>query len=202
MASDTSHLNRIVRFTQMQDGTREDYELLELHERDYLRTLPDRILDALQALQTGLGGYPVTRLEHSLQAATRAKRDGADTEMIVAALIHDMGDDVAPFNHAGIAAAVLRPYVRPEVTWIVDQHGLFQSYYYVHHLGGDREGREKYRDHRWYQACRDFCANWDQSSFDPSYRSEPLESFVPLVREIFTRKAYDPRFVGAALPSA
>jgi predicted HD phosphohydrolase len=139
----------------------------------------------------------VTRLEHSLQAATRAKRAGADTEMIVAALIHDMGDDVAPFNHAGIAAAVLRPYVRPEVTWIVEQHGLFQSYYYLHHLGGDREGREKYRDHRWYQACKDFCANWDQSSFDPSYRAEPLESFVPLVREVFTRKAYDPRFVGA-----
>jgi predicted HD phosphohydrolase len=198
VASDISHLNRIVRFTQMKDGTREDYELLELHERDYLRTLPDRIVSAVQALESGLGGYPVTRLEHSLQAATRARRDGADTEMIVAALIHDMGDDVAPFNHAGIAAAVLRPYVRPEVTWIVEQHGLFQSYYYLHHLGGDREGREKYRDHRWYQACKDFCANWDQSSFDPSYRAEPLESFVPLVREIFTRKAYDPRFVGAA----
>jgi predicted HD phosphohydrolase len=197
MASDTSHLNRIVRFTQMKDGTREDYELLELHERDYLRTLPERIVSAVQALETGLGGYPVTRLEHSLQAATRARRAGADTEMIVAALIHDMGDDVAPFNHAGIAAAVLRPYVRPEVTWIVEQHGLFQSYYYLHHLGGDREGREKHRDHRWYQACKDFCANWDQSSFDPSYRAEPLESFVPLVREIFTRKAYDPRFVGA-----
>jgi predicted HD phosphohydrolase len=197
MASDTAHLNRIVRFTQMKDGTREDYELLELHERDYLRTLPERILGAVRALEIGLGGYPVTRLEHSLQAATRAKRAGADTEMIVAALIHDMGDDVAPFNHAGIAAAVLRPYVRPEVTWIVEQHGLFQSYYYLHHLGGDREGREQYRDHRWYQACKDFCANWDQSSFDPSYRSEPLESFVPLVREIFARKAYDPTFVGA-----
>jgi predicted HD phosphohydrolase len=142
----------------MQDGTREDYELLELHERDYLRTLPDRIMRALKSLETGLGGYPVSRLEHSLQAATRARRDGADTEMIVAALIHDMGDDVAPFNHAGIAAAVLRPYVRPEVTWIVEQHGLFQSYYYIHHFGGDRLGREKHREHRWYQACKDFCA--------------------------------------------
>jgi len=196
VASDTSHLNRIVQFTQMKDGTREDYELLELHERDYLRMLPDRIMHALKGLETGLGGYPVTRLGHSLQAATRAKRDGADTEMIVAALIHDMGDDVAPFNHAAVAAAVLRPYVRPEVTWIVEQHGLFQSYYYIHHFGGDREGCEKHRGHRWYQACKDFCANWDQSSFDPSYRPEPLESFEPLVREIFTRKAYDPVFVG------
>jgi len=195
--SDTSHLGRIVGFTQMQDGTREDYELLERHERDYLRMLPDRILRALEALQGGLGGYPVTRLEHSLQAATRARRDGADTEMIVAALIHDIGDDLAPFNHAEIAAATLRPFVRPEVTWIVEQHGLFQSYYYAHHLGGDRHGRDRHREHRWYRACEDFCANWDQSSFDPSYASEPLQSFEPLVREIFTRKAWDPRYVGA-----
>ena len=197
MLNDTSHLGRIVGFTQMQDGTREDYELLERHERDYLRMLPDRILSALEALQGGLGGYPVTRLEHSLQAATRARRDGADTEMIVAALIHDIGDDLAPFNHAEIAAATLRPFVRPEVTWIVEQHGLFQSYYYAHHLGGDRYGRDRHREHRWYGACEAFCANWDQSSFDPSYASEPLQSFEPLVREIFTRKAWDPRYVEA-----
>jgi predicted HD phosphohydrolase len=195
VVTDASHLGRIVGFTQMRDGTREDYELLERHEQDYLRMLPDRILRALEALQSGLGGYPVTRLEHSLQAATRARRDGADTEMIVAALIHDIGDDVAPFNHAEIAAAVLRPFVRAEVTWIVEQHGLFQSYYYAHHMGADRHGRDRHREHRWYRACEDFCANWDQSSFDPSYASEPLESFEPLVREIFTRKAWDPRYV-------
>jgi predicted HD phosphohydrolase len=194
---DTSHLGRIVGFTQMKDGTREDYQLLEHHERDYLRMLPDRVMRALEALQSGLGGYPVTRLEHSLQTATRARRDGADTEMIVAALIHDIGDDLAPFNHSDIAAAVLRPFVRPEVTWIVEQHGLFQSYYYGHHLGGDRNGRDRHREHRWYRACEHFCARWDQSSFDPSYAAEPLASFEPLVREIFTRKAWDPRHMGA-----
>jgi predicted HD phosphohydrolase len=195
MAGDTAHLGRIVGFTQMQDGTREDYELLERHEQDYLQMLPDRIMRALEALQSGLGGYPVTRLEHSLQAATRARRDGADIEMIVAALVHDIGDDVAPFCHAEIAAAALRPFVRAEVTWIVEQHGLFQSYYYAHHLGADRHGRERHREHRWYRACENFCANWDQSSFDPSYAAEPLESFEPLVREIFTRQAWDPRYV-------
>ncbi len=197
MIGDKSHLGRIVGFTQMKDGTREDYELLERHEQDYLRMLPDRIMRTLEGLESGLGGYPVTRLEHSLQTATRARRDGADTEMIVAALIHDIGDDLAPFNHAEIAAAILRPFVRPEVTWIVEQHGLFQSYYYAHHLGGDRHGRERHREHRWYRACEDFCAHWDQSSFDPSYVSEPLQSFEPLVREIFTRKAWDPRHLGA-----
>jgi predicted HD phosphohydrolase len=192
----TEHANRIVRFTQMKDGTREDYELLELHERDYLRVLPDRILAALGALENGLGGYPLTRLAHSLQTATRARKDGADDEMVVAALVHDIGDDLSPYAHAEVAAAILRPYVRPEVAWIVEQHGLFQSYYYAHHLGGNRDGRERFRDHRWYQACKEFCANWDQSSFDPSYPSEPLEAFEPLVRKIFTRKAWDPRYVG------
>jgi predicted HD phosphohydrolase len=189
-------LNRIVSFTQMKDGTREDYELLEIYERDYLRELPDRILTSLGALERGLGGYPVTRLEHSLQTATRAQRDGADEEMIVAALIHDIGDDLAPYNHSELAAGILRPYVRPEVTWIVEQHGLFQSYYYAHHLGGNRDGREKFRDHPWFEACRAFCADWDQSSFDPKYDWEPLESFEPLVRRIFSRKAWDPRYVG------
>jgi predicted HD phosphohydrolase len=194
--NDAPHDNRIVSFTQMKDGTREDYELLELHERDYLRLLPDRILGGLRALDTGLGGYAVSRLEHSLQTATRARRDGADDEMVAAALIHDIGDDFAPYNHAGIAAEILRPYVRPEVTWIVEQHGLFQSYYYAHHQGGNRHGREKFRDHPWYEACKEFCANWDQSSFDPAYRSDPIESFEPVVRKIFSRKAWDARYVG------
>jgi predicted HD phosphohydrolase len=189
--SNAPHLNRIVGFTQMKDGTREDYELLEIYERDYLRELPDRIMASLGELNQGLGGYPVTRLEHSLQTATRAQRDGADEELIVAALIHDIGDDLAPYNHAELAAGILRPYVRPEVTWIVEQHGLFQSYYYAHHLGGNRDGRERFREHRWYQACEDFCANWDQSSFDPKYPWEPLESFESMVRRIFSRKAWD-----------
>jgi predicted HD phosphohydrolase len=194
--SDTAH-GKIVSFTQMKDGTREDYELLELYERDYLRALPDRILSALGALASGLGGYPLTRLEHSLQTATRARRDGADDEMVVAALIHDIGDDLAPYNHSEVAAGILRPYVRPEVTWIVEQHGLFQTYYYAHHHGGNRNGRDKFRDHPWYQACAGFCANWDQSSFDPAYRSDSLESFEPAVRKVFSRKAWDPRYVSA-----
>ncbi len=197
-SADRSHMNRIVSFKRMQDGTREDYELLERYERDYVRELPDRILDALGQLERSLGGYPVSRLDHSLQAATRALKDGADDELVVAALIHDVGDDLAPYNHAEIAAGILRPYVRPEVTWIIEQHGLFQSYYYAHHLGGNRDGREKFRDHRWYQSCKDFCANWDQCSFDPDYPCEPIAAFEPLVRRIFTRPAYDPRYVTAA----
>jgi predicted HD phosphohydrolase len=195
MAAHQSHLNRIVGFTEMQHGTREDYQLLEIYEREYVSELPGRILASLEQLSGSLGGYPVTRLEHSLQAATRARRDGADDELVVAALIHDLGDELAPFNHAEIACAIIRPYVRPQVTWIVEQHGLFQSYYYAHHLGANRDGRERFRGHPWYQACKDFCANWDQNSFDPKYRWDALESFEPLVRKIFTRKPWDPAYV-------
>ncbi|MGO9039374.1 MAG: HD domain-containing protein [Steroidobacteraceae bacterium] len=196
--ADQSHLNRIVGFTRMQDGTREDYRLLERHERDYLRELPERILAALGKLKDSYGGYPLSRLDHSLQAATRAKNDGADDELVVAALIHDVGDDLAPCNHAELAAAIIRPYVRAEVTWIVEQHGLFQSYYYAHHLGGSRDGRGRFLGHPWYRACEAFCANWDQCSFDPEYPWQPLGSFEPMVRRIFTRRAYDPGHLNPA----
>ena len=182
-----------VSFRRMEDGTREDYELLDRSERDHARRLPGRIMTALQALDHSLEGYPVSRLEHSLQTATRASLDGADDELVVAALVHDLGDMLAPYNHAEIAAGILRPYVRAEVTWIVEQHGLFQTYYYSHHLGGDRHGRERFADHPWYRACRDFCARWDQCSFDPDFPSRSLDSFEPLVNGIFTRKAHDPR---------
>jgi predicted HD phosphohydrolase len=189
---------RIVSFQRMEDGTREDYEFLDKSEREYALGLPDTILGALGKLDHTLQGYPVSRLEHSLQTATRALRDGADDELVAAALIHDVGDELAPYNHAEIAAGILRPYVRPEVTWIVEQHGLFQSYYYAHHSGGNRNGRDRFRDHPWYQACRDFCANWDQCSFDPRYEWQPLSSFEPLIRKIFTRPPHDPRYVGGA----
>ncbi len=190
--------SRIVSFHRMEDSTREDYELLNRYEREYVAELPARILGALSQLQHSFGGYSVNRLEHSLQAATRALKDGADEELIVAALVHDVGDELAPYNHAEIAAGILRPYVRAEVTWIVEQHGIFQSYYYAHHLGGDRNGRERFRDHPWYGACKEFCADWDQCSFDPNYPCEPLAAFEPLVRKIFTRPPHDPRYVNPA----
>jgi predicted HD phosphohydrolase len=186
----------VVSFHRMEDGTREDYALLDRAERDYVRALPDRVLAALLKLDQSLPGYRVTRLGHSLQAATRALRDGADDELIVAALIHDVGDELAPYNHAEVAAGIIRPYVRPEVTWIVEQHGLFQTYYYAHHAGRNRNARERFHGHPWYQSCKDFCANWDQCSFDPGYSVEPLEIFEPRVREIFSRPAHDPRYVG------
>ncbi|MEO9655492.1 HD domain-containing protein [Marinomonas sp.] len=185
-----------VQFRQMKDGTKEEYLFLTEHEEAYATGLPDRLLATLKNLENTLSGYQVSRLEHSLQSATRAEADGADEEMIVAALIHDIGDDLAPYNHSQYAAAILRPYVRPEVTWVINQHGLFQNFYYAHHLGGDPNERDYLKDHPWYQACVDFCERWDQSSFDPDYPTKPLGYFEPMLRKIFTRPAFDPKYVG------
>jgi len=187
-------MNRIVSFRRMEDGTREDYLLLDESERRYAEGLGGRVLECLKTLDHTLFGYQVSRLQHSLQTATRALRDGADEEMIAAALLHDIGDELAPYNHSAMAAAILQPYVRAEVTWIVAHHGLFQNYYYVHHLGGDRYARERLRDHPWYAACVHFCAAWDQCSFDPDYPHERLEYFEPIVRRIFARAPHDPRY--------
>ena len=192
-------MSRIVSFRQMKDGTREDYLLLDESERRHAAGLAERVLKSLTNLDHSLEGYPLSRLGHSLQAATRALRDNADEELVVAALLHDLGDELAPYNHAEIAAAILRPYVREEVTWIVAQHGLFQNYYYVHHFGGDRNARERLRGHPAFDACVNFCAAWDQCSFDPDYPSEPLATFEPLVRRIFARAPHDPRYVAAQL---
>ncbi len=190
--------SRVVSFRRMEDGTKEDYELLDESEQAYAVGLPGRVLQAVRKLDHSLAGYPVSRLGHSLQAATRALNDDADDELIVAALIHDVGDELAPYNHAEVAAGIIRPYVRPEVAWIVEQHGLIQTYYYVHHNGGNRFMRDVLKGHEWFDACVDFCHRWDQSSFDPEYPTLPLEAFEPHVTRIFSRKAHDPRYTGTA----
>ena len=179
-----------VSFTSMSAGTREDYELLELLEAQFAAGTADRVLEQLRGLAGSLAGYKVDRLDHSLQSASRAYRDGAEEEMVVAALLHDIGDLLAPHNHSEMAAAVLRPYVTERTYWVVRQHGLFQSYYYAHHRGGDRNARDRYLDHPWYQDAVDFCHRWDQSSFDPEYECLPLEFFEPMVRRVFAREPF------------
>ena len=179
-----------VKFTQMKDGTKEDYLLLEKHEKKYIEGTSYRLIKFMSSLSTTLEGYQITRLEHSLQTATRALNDKADDEMIVAALLHDIGDELAPLNHSEYAAAVLKPYVSEKTRWIVEKHGEFQMYYYAHHLGGNRNQREKYKGHKYYQDTINFCENWDQKSFDPNFKSLPLKEFEPLVKKIFSRKPY------------
>ena len=177
-----------VQFTEMKHGSKEDYELLSKFEKEFAEKLPDRILEALRNLGDSMDGYQVSRLEHSLQSATRAERDGADEEMIVATLLHDIGDSLAPFNHSQLVASVLRPYVSEKVYWIMLHHGLFQEYYYAHHVGRDRNARDQFKDHQYYQDAVDFCEKWDQKSFDPEYDSFSLEHFEPMVRNVFSKE--------------
>ena len=179
-----------VNFTEMKNGTKEDYQLLEKYEKSFERQTADRIIKYLASQTTTLEGYQITRLEHSLQAATRAYKNGENEEMVVATLLHDIGDDLAPMNHSQYAASILRPYVSERTYWIIQHHGLFQTYYSAHHLGGDRNAREKFKDHEYYQDTIDFCEKYDQNSFDPNYESLPLKFFEPMVKKIFSRKPY------------
>ncbi len=179
-----------VKFTEMEKGSKEDYLLLDKLEKKYIAGTADRIIKFLKSYEETLEGYQVSRLEHSLQAATRALRDGASDEMIVATLLHDIGDDLAPLNHSEYAAAVLRPYVSEKTYWIMQKHGEFQMYYYAHHLGGNRNVRDKYKGHKYYNECLEFCEKWDQASFDPNYKSLKLQDFEPLIKKIFNRKPY------------
>ena len=177
----------IVSFTSMDQASRADYDLVFAHDEENVSQQADRVLGWLQ-LMSGKSPYAVSRLEHSLQSATRAEHDGASEEMVVCTLLHDIGDVMAPANHSQVAAALLRPYVSQENCWIVEHHGLFQGYYWFHHFERDRNTRDKYKDHEFYEPCVEFCARWDQCSFDPHFKSEPLDHFEPLVRELFAKK--------------
>ena len=179
-----------VKFTDMESGSKEDYLLLNKYEKLYIDGTADRILNFLSGLNSTLEGYKVSRLEHSLQTATRALNDKADDETIVAALLHDIGDELAPLNHSEYAAAILKPYISEKTHWIIKKHGEFQMYYYAHHLGGNRNLRDKYKDHKYYQDTLNFCENWDQTSFDPSFKSLTLKDFKPFVKKIFSIKPY------------
>jgi len=174
-------------FTAMRDGTQEDYRIIGRHSLEFFGELPDRILSHLSLLAGDTAGYAVDRLTHSLQSATRAKRDGRDDEYVVCALIHDIGDTLASANHADLAATILEPFVSEKNHWIVKHHGIFQGYYFFHHLGLDRNMRDGYRGHEYWRDCAEFCEIYDQNCFDPQYDTLPLEAFEPVVRSIFAK---------------
>ena len=174
------------RFTAMEHASRGDYDLVFAHEADTMKEQADRVISWLKMME-GESPYQISRLDHCLQTATRAEQDGADEETVVCALLHDIGDVIAPANHSQAAAALLRPYVSEKNYWIILNHGLFQGYYWMHHYDEDRNARDALIDSPYYQACVDFCAKWDQTSFDPGFKAKPLEYFVPLIRRLFAR---------------
>jgi len=169
----------------MEDGTKRDYEILERAQQPFVHELADRVLEHLRQLKGSYGGMLVDRLTHSLQTATRAHRDGRDDEYVVCALLHDIGDLLASHNHADLAAAILKPFVSERNLWVVQHHAIFQGYYFWHHLGADRNARDKYRDHAYFADAAEFCARYDQCSFDPDYDTLPIEHFEPMLRRVF-----------------
>ncbi|MBJ3777215.1 HD domain-containing protein [Acuticoccus mangrovi] len=190
---------KTVKFTRMSEGDRDDYIFLEKHERQSATAVGDRLLAALTELDEATSAYRVSRYEHSLQAGTRAWWDGADIDWVVAALLHDVGDLYAPYNHDEYAAAILRPYLREQCTWVVANHGLFQRYYYAHHFGGDRDVRKRHESSPYYEDAVVFCDRWDQASFDPDFESLPLDHFRSLVEEIFSREPYQQQVIAAGV---
>ena len=186
-----------VKFTKMEDGDAEDYRFLNDHETEYTKGTADRLLKALVNLDESLSGYQITRLGHSVQSATRAWRDGADIDWVVSALLHDVGDIFAPYNHDEYAATILKPFVREQCRWVVEKHGDFQMIYYGHLVGGNQNKRDKFNGHEFFNDCAEFCERWDQTSFDPSYDDLPLEFFRPMVEEVFAREPYNLEILNA-----
>lgn len=176
-----------VSFHAMTEGTAEQWGVIARHAKEFRAGLVDRLLGQLRELDDGLDGYAVTRLEHSLQTATRAHRDGRDEEYVVCALMHDIGDLMGPSNHAEIGAVIMKPYISEANHWMMDKHGVFQGYYFFHHMGLDRDMREQFRGHPHFEYCAEFCHRYDQNSFDPAYVSMNLEEFEPMLRRVFAR---------------
>lgn len=171
-------------FTSMEHSTAEDWKAISAEFAVFARGLPDRVLAHLRLLQGDFGGFPVDRYTHSLQTATRALRGGEDEEYVVCALLHDIGDTLASNNHPDIAAAILKPFVSEANLWMVEHHGIFQGYYFFHHLGLDRNLRERYLAHPCYAQTEKFCALYDGPAFDAAGDTLPLEVFEPMLRRV------------------
>lgn len=173
-------------FTSFEESTAEDWAIITPQIRHTQNLVADRVIELMRALETDFGGFPVNRLEHSLQTATRAERDGKDDEYVLCALLHDIGDTVSPFNHPDIAAGILKPFVSEANHWMVEHHGIFQGYYFWDYIGLDGNAREAFRDSPYFEYTEEFCAKYDQTAFDADYKSEPLEHYEPLIRQFLT----------------
>ncbi len=173
-------------FRSFEESTREDWAIISPQLNVTQSLVADHVIEQLGYLRNDHGGFPVDRLEHSLQTATRAQRDGRDEEYVVCALLHDIGDTLAPFNHPAVGAAIVQPFVSEANHWMVAHHGIFQGYYFWHHIGGDRNARDAYRDSPYFSYTEEFCAKYDQTAFDADYRSAPLEEFESSLRALLT----------------
>ena len=174
-------------FTRMDESTAEQWAVIGAETMQNQPRVADEVLSMLRRLEGITDGFNADQLVHALQTATLAEKAGADTELIVASLCHDIGKLISVFNHPGIAAEILKPYVREEVYEAIKAHQDFQGRHYYQHFGGDVNARDQYEGADWYQLAAQFADDWDQVAFDPDGEYFPLEHFEPMVREVFAR---------------
>jgi predicted HD phosphohydrolase len=175
-------------FTRMDSSTADQWAVIGAETAKNQGRVADRVLDLLRSLDSIVDGFSTDQLTHCLQTATMAERAGADDEVIVASLCHDIGKAISVPNHPAIAAEILKPYVRAEVHDMIRVHQDFQGRHYYAHFGGDPDAREKHRDTldpATFKLAEQFADEWDQVAFDPEYDTLPLEHFEPLVRKVF-----------------
>ena len=174
-------------FRRFDECTKEDTEIIAENLIPFAEGVADRVLAHMGHLEGDFGGFNVDRLEHSLQTATRAHRDGRDEEYVVCALLHDIGDTLGTYDHGAVAAAILKPFVSEANLWMLEHHTDFQGYYYYEHLGGDKNARDAYRDSPHFEHTREFIEKYDMPAFDERYDSMSLDEFAPMVRRVMTK---------------
>ena len=174
-------------FTRMDESTQEQWAHIGAETMKRQQHGGEQVLALLRSLAAITDGFATDQLTHCLQTATRAERAGADPEVVVASLCHDIGKAISVPNHPAIAAEILKPYLRDEVYSMILAHQDFQGRHYYQHFGGDPDAREQYRGQPWFDLAARFADEWDQLSFDPDYDTEPLEHFEPLVNEVFAK---------------
>lgn len=180
-------LEKTAAFHTMTEGTQEDWDIIMTHMKPFAQNGGARVLDHLRLLEGDCGGFAVDRLTHCLQTATRAYRDGKPEDYVVMALLHDIGDTLGAYNHADIAAAILRPFVSEELHWIVEHHAIFQGNNFFHFIGLDPDMRDQYAASPYFEATVEFIEKYDCPAFDPDYDTLPLEFFEPMIMRLFER---------------
>jgi predicted HD phosphohydrolase len=172
-------------FTRMDHSTADEWRRIRSETARNQPRVADRVLDMLRSLAEIRDGFSVDQLTHCLQTATRAERAGADPEVVLASLCHDIGKAVSIANHPAISAEILRPYVRPDVYWMILVHQDFQGRHYYRFFERDPDARRRHRGHPTFALTARFVDEWDQMAFDPDYPTAPLDHFEPLVRRYF-----------------
>ncbi|MGV0036598.1 MAG: phosphohydrolase [Candidatus Azotimanducaceae bacterium WSBS_2022_MAG_OTU7] len=96
-----------------------------------------------QLLDGDFGGFNVDRLEHSLQTATVHIVMAAMKEYAVvvpASMI--LVTRWVPYDHGALLLVLLKPFVSEANLWMMENHTVFQGYYYFDHIGGDKNARD------------------------------------------------------------